>query len=228
MRSFIFSGHAVNEFFVYFVADDVYVFVFKHSRQRPYLRLGIYRAVGVGRVVEHERLGLGRYGLFQLLRRHFEIRSLIRIYVYDGAARHFNELGIGQPVRRGQYDLVAGIDYRVESVAQRLLAAVGNDYLFGRVIQPVVALEFVADGLSQFHRARNGRILRHTLVERDLRRLDDVPGGVEIGLARTEGHDVQALRLHCFCLRRDSQRQQRRDVFGSVRYLHIRFLSPCL
>ena len=129
--------------------------------------------------------------------------------VYALAARHLDELGIGQPVRRGQYDLVAGVDYSLAGVAQRLLAARGHHYLIGRVVQAVIAFERVADRLAQFDRAGHGRVLGHALVKRVLGRLDYIIGGVEVGLARPEGHDVQPLCFHCLGFRGDGERQGR-------------------
>ena len=96
-------------------------------RKRFQLFLGVDHAGWVGRVVEHERLRFIRDGGFKLFRRHFEMLRLGRRYDHRNAAHHTDLLRIADPVRRGNDDLVAGIEQREKCGVQARLGAVGND-----------------------------------------------------------------------------------------------------
>ncbi len=87
-------------------------------------------------------------------------------------------------------DLVAGLERRHQRVVQHLLAAGADGDLTGLVVEPVLALELGADRLFQRRRAVDRGVARLAALHRCDRRLLDVEGRVEIGLAGAEADDV--------------------------------------
>ena len=89
-----------------------------------------------------------------------------------------------------------------------MLRAVGYHDLLGHVIQSVVPLELIADGLPKLRHTGRGGIAGLSQIQRILGRLADVLRGVEIRFARAEADHVDALLLHFLrlCVNRKCQR----------------------
>ncbi len=90
---------------------------------------------------------------------------------------------------------VAGIQQRAQGEVDRLGDADGDDDFGARIVGDAeVLLHVAADGRAQLGQAEIGGVVRAALLERIDRRLADVPGRVEIGLADAEGDDLLLLR----------------------------------
>ena len=149
----------------------------------------------------------------------------IRFEALLGAGEHRNRLAAGEldnlriagPIRGGGDNFVTGIEQQLEYLVHRLFAAVGDHDLVRRDLVAGIAQRLARDRLTQL--GQTGRrsvavVLRVTACSR--RGVDDVIRGGEIRLARTVGHDVDALRLHRLRLRIDSEGRAGGDIVDTV------------
>ena len=119
-----------------------------------------------------------------------------REHLDGNAVGELHRFGIGGPVRRGQDDLVAGVEQRLERVVDRVLPAVGHDDLarFDHVARVAGGLR--RDRGAQLGEPGRGRVLVVARVgTRSGGRVDDVRRRREVGLAGTEADDVLARGL---------------------------------
>ena len=120
--------------------------------------------------------------------------------------------------------LVARVAQRGERRVHRVLAAVGDEHLAGRAVEPAVALGLDGDRLLQLGQAAGRRVavVLGVAAGRD-GGLDDVVGRREVGLAGAEADDVLALRLQRLGLGVDGQRGRLGD--GGESFGHPSFGS---
>ena len=123
-----------------------------------------------------------------------------------------DDVGIADPIGRGDDDLVADVERRRHRVEDRLLAADVDGDLVEPVVEAVVASELGLDRGLQFGRAVDlGVFGLATTDRRDGGILDEI-GGIEVGLARAEADDVAALALQLRRLVGDGDRRRRLDA----------------
>ena len=104
-------------------------------------------------------------------------------------------------------DFVARIAQRREHVVQRMLGAVGDDDLRRRIFQAVPRLVILlGDGRAQLGNAAGLRVVRVPGLHRLDRRLADVLGRGEVGLADAEVVDLVPGGLELLGLGRHGQR----------------------
>jgi len=106
------------------------------------------------------------------------------------AGREVDHVLVRHPVGNRDDHFIARIDQRLHQIEDRVLAADGRDALLRRIGRSVAALVIVADGLFQFHRAADGRVLGEVLPQRFNRRVFDIVGRRKIRLACAEVHYV--------------------------------------
>ena len=125
---------------------------------------------------------------------------------HRNAADHTDLLGIADPVRRGNNDLVAGIEQREKSGVQARLGAVGDDNGVIIKVHAEVFLHAVRDRRARFDRAGRRRILRLTFLNGTDPRFLDMVGRIKIRLPCPKAYDGDTLRLHLLEFRVDRQR----------------------
>ncbi len=133
------------------------------------------------------------------------------------AAAEHHHLGVGDPVGRGNDDLVAGVQRGEKRVVDHLLAAGPDDDLRGLVVEAVLALELAGDRLAQGHDAGDRGVLGLAAADGRDGGFLDVVGGVEIGLADGEADDIPPLRFQIPRFLRDDDRRRRLDAGKGVR-----------
>ena len=156
---------------------------------------GIGRARRVGRRVQDQPLGLRRDRPVQILGPQLEALLDRAGHEDRRAAGELHDVGIADPIRRGDHNLVARIEGGQEGIEDALLAAGGDGNLVGGIGQPVLPLELVDDGRLQGRRAVDIRIAGVARVDRRLGGFADRFRGVEIGLPRAEADDILARRF---------------------------------
>ena len=180
--------------FVNLVGHHEKVGIFGHHVGDAFkLVFGVEHSGGVARAAEHNELGFGCDGFFDLFRSYLEI-------VFDGgfnvnafAASHTYYLLVRNPARGGDYNLVARVDKALHQLVDGLFGSGGNNNLFGFEIEVVVAFELVAHGLAQVGVAGHGGIVRKVVVDSLFGGLFHQLGGVEIGFADAQADNVLAL-----------------------------------
>src|SRR4029077_11642481 len=136
--------------------------------------------------------GFRRDGFFERGGRQLETVFLTALREDRRAFREQYHVGIGNPERRRDDDLVARVQRRQQRVEHHLLGAAAGDNLVGRILQSVFALEFIADGFLQRRRTGDRRVFRLAAANRRNRPLTHMIGRVEIRLAGAERDDVLA------------------------------------
>ena len=184
----------------------------QHLGQRLQLGLGVGGPGRVvGRVQDHP-LGPGPDRLVEILRPELEPGLLGAGDEHGRAAGQERHVGIGHPVGCGDHHLVAGLQRRHQRVVEHLLAAGADGDLVGAVLDPVLALELGDDRLLERRRAVDRRVLGLALADGRDRRLLDVVGRVEVGLAGAQADHVAALRLQLAGEVGDRDRGRRLDA----------------
>ena len=148
---------------------------------------GVDSAGGIGRRDEDKDLGLG-------CARGLKLRNVGaiagRLICHDNhgcAACQQDGFGVGGPVRRLDYDLIARIQQRGEGVVKGLLASVGDQHLGGRQRESRVAKSLGSDGLAKFGQAgRRGVAVPFGVLAGCDGRIDHVRGGRKVGLTGTK------------------------------------------
>jgi len=123
-----------------------------------------------------------------------------------------DDIGIGDPVRRRNDDLVTRLDRRHQRIEQRVLAANVHADLTGLIAQAVVALELGGDRRLQFGRAVDIGIFGLARADRlDCGVLDEI-GRIEIGLAGGQADHRYTLRFQLQNTGGHSERRRRADA----------------
>ena len=127
-----------------------------------------------------------------------------------------SHLRIANPIRCGYDDLISGVYQGQDGVAHTLLATRPDDHLASGVVEMVLFLKLVDDGLAQIHISRNWRILREVVVDSFLSSLLDMIRRVEIGFTDAHVNHVDTLCLHLITLLRHSQRGRWSQAVESI------------
>ena len=187
-----------------------------HARQSLQLVLAVDAPRGVARRADDEQLGLLGDGVLQLLRSHLEIAFDARADNDRLSTRELHHLRIAHPVGSGDDNLVSGVDQSQYGIAHPLLAARSHDNLGRSILQPVLTLQLVSDGLAEDEITWNGRIFGEVVVDGLLASLLDVVGGIEVGFANTHVDHVDTLSTHLVASLRHGQRGRRSQPVESI------------
>ncbi len=167
----------------------------QHRAERGELAPGIGGTGRVRRRVEDDPLRPRRDRGVELRRRHLEAgvdAAVDRDRRRPGEGDH---VGIADPIRGRDDDLVARAERRHQRVEDGVLAADVDRDLVEPVVERVVTAELGAHGFLAGDRAVDDRVLRLAAADRGDRRFLDELGRIEIGLAGTQADDVAAGRL---------------------------------
>ncbi len=196
----------VDELAVDLVGDDVDVLAADDLGQGQELVPAVGCAGRVRGVVEEEGLGRRRdRGLERLWRQ--EEAVLFARRDDDGLALgQVHALGVGDPEGRRDDDLLALVDQGLDEVEEGRFRAGGDDDLLGAVLEAVVLLEPLGDGLAEGGDAVVLRVFREIVPDGLDPGVLDVLRRREIRLADAQVDDVEALGLHGLGLGRDLER----------------------
>jgi hypothetical protein len=112
---------------------------------------------------------------------------------YGHAITGQRHIRIGDPVRRGNDDLVARLNGGRQGAVDRALCAVGHDDFVGVVGQAVLTLQLGGDRLPQLDGSLHRRVAGCARFHGPGSRLADVRRRVKIGLADDQIDDLLAL-----------------------------------
>ena len=188
----------VDQLIINFVSDDIHVPGDADVGQGPEHLPGVQHARGVGGRVKEDALGVVGNRFVQLLGRELEFVLLPGLGDDGDAAAHPNDLGIADPIGRGNDHLVAGVHQRADGEIDVVLGAGGDDHLRGGVVKAAVLLHPLADGLFQLDDAGGGGVFGFIFGKGTNAGLFDVVGGGKIGLPCPKAHHVDALGFHIF------------------------------
>ena len=190
----------------------------QHVGERLQFGARIGGARGVRRRVEQHPFGLRRDRALELRRRQLEAgrhRGLDRHRFAAGKQHHVE---IAHPIGRGEDHLVARIERADERIVQHLLAAGADGDLRRLVVEPILALELLDDGVLELGDAVDVGVFRRPAVADRLdRRFLDVVGRVEIGFPSAEADDIAACRFERARLVGDGDGRRRFDALELVR-----------
>ena len=153
------------------------------------------RVCHAGRVrgaVEHEQACLVRDGSSELFRRDLELLGSTGTDVDRDTAREYRHVRVGDPVGRGNDDLVTRVENGLCQIVEALLAATGDENLVRGIFVTVVAFELVDNRLLELCRAVDRCVLGLAVVNGPDGGFLDVLGRIEIGLAGAKTDDVLA------------------------------------
>ena len=191
-------GTVVGEVLVDFVAhDEDALFHADVADGLDFVR-GIDAAGGIAGRIQDEQSRLGRDGGKKLGGRDFELGLVRGGQDHRRGAGELDHLRVTQPVGGRDDDLVAFLAGGDDDVEAGVLAAAGDDDLRRLVVEAVLALELVGDGLAQLGDAAAGRVFGEAGGERGSGGVLDVLGGVEVRFAGAKADDVFAGGLHGF------------------------------
>lgn len=134
-----------------------------------------------------------------------------------GEAHHF---GVGEPERGWDDHFVTGLAGGEDGIVAGVLGPVGDDDLGGFVIEAVVGLEFVGDGLTEFGDPAGRGVFGEPSVERGHCGGFDMFWRVVIGFTGSEAANVDALGLHGFGFGVDGEGEGRGEDCGAVGEFH--------
>ena len=201
----------------------------KHLGQCLQLGNAIHSAAGIVRAVQNDPLGPWRYGVFKFSRGQLETVAFVAMDNDRRAAIQASDIGVRNPVRRVDDDLVVRVEGGRQRFKNNLLAARPGHHLFEAVLQGVVTRQLGHDGMAQQRCPKGAGVMsiagRHGLA----RRLNDMRRRVEIRLTHGEVHNVLTL---CPQLRHQGVgshtrgRGNTQDPLGQKRVFHFIFFSP--
>ena len=186
----------IDEVLVNFIRDDEDVLFQRDLADGEQLLLGVDGTRGVVRGGEDDHLGARGHGCLELLSGNLPAVFGFRLHEYGGAAADLYHGGVAHPVGGGDDDLVPGVEDGAQGLVDGGLGTGGHADLVDVVVQPVVALQLVADGLAEGGETHGGRVLGLALVERADGRLLDVLRSVLVRLTACEAENLLACGLH--------------------------------
>ena len=144
---------------------------------------------------EHQNLGAGSDGGFQLLGGEAELVFHLGLHVHGYAVNHGHQGPIAHEGGGGDDDLVPRLQQTAEGQIQALTAAHGDQGLAdGLILQVKPPLQIAADGPAQVGESGVGGVLGKALFQGVDARIPDVPGGLEVRLSHAQGDGVVHLR----------------------------------
>ena len=180
----------VDELFVDLIADYVKLVMDRQVGQHFELVPAPDRAGGVVGGVQHQGLGAGRDGLFNLGAGGHEALLLGGVDPHGHAARHLNHFRIADPAGAGNQHLVAGVEDGLQCAQNDLLGPVADDDLLAGVGKALVLEQEVGHGQAQAGHTAGGGVFGFPVVDGFFTGLPDVLRGDEVRLARAQGNDV--------------------------------------
>ena len=123
---------------------------------------------GLPGVFSSSHLLRARDGALQGLWRELETIDLRAWHRHRRTVIDQHHVGIGNPIRRGDNDLVARLHGGRQRGMDQLLGAGADDQLVEPEVQPILALELEADGLQQGPRPHRSRIADVAAAQRSM------------------------------------------------------------
>ena len=159
------------------------------------LSLAIYRTCGVAGRAKDKSLCLRSDSCLQLSGCNLEVLLDGSLYEDGSSLSQQYHLGIAYPVGSGDDNLVTSIYQCHDGVADTLLGTVATENLAGSIVQTILVLQFVNDGLLQFGVTRNGRVTTPVVLYCLNGGSLNVVGCVEVGFAHAHVNNINALSL---------------------------------
>ena len=210
----------INELFVDFVGKDEDVFGQGDFNQRFKFFAGVDRSGRITRAVDDDHLGPRGHRILEFFGGHLVGVGGLGLDDDRIGPDQFDHVGIAQPVRRGNDHLVAGFAAGEDGIEARLLGAVADNDLVRLVIDAIVLGELLADRRAQLGDAGARGVFGETFLQRLDRRFFDVLRCVEVGFARPEPADVDALGAHGLGLAVDGESEGGGELDGVGREIH--------
>ena len=129
-----------------------------------------------------------------------------------------NGFGVRRPIRRGDQHLVTGVEKHLKGVVHRMFTAVGDYDLVGGDGVAGVTHGLGRDGLAKLRHSTGGAVaVVDGITTRVDRRLHDVVGSWEVGLAGPEANDWLSSGFERLGLVSNRKRGRRCDCADSSR-----------
>ena len=189
---------------------------FKHLGKSLELLTCVYTARWIWRRIEHKQTRIWCDSRFKLLRCDLEILLHSGIHKYRFAFGKLHHFHIAHPSRNWDYHLVTGIDSGEQRVAQLLLGSVAYNYLFGWIVKPVLPLQLVADGFSQWKVSRHRRIMREIRIDGCLGSFLDMLRSIKIRLTDWHVDDIDSCGTKFRTLLRHGDCSRCREIIHSL------------
>src|SRR3989442_5309565 len=184
----------VQDLLVDLVAHTREVVVRREVREAAHFGPRIHRASGIRRRVEDDQPGPRGDRLCDRLRRRDESVLVCRADRHGLCTRESHHRGVGHPAGIRDERFVPGVEEGHERHEERVLRR-RDDHVLGLRGNPILPLRLLRNRLAQLADSGGGRVLRVAVVERLLRRFDDVCGRREIRLADGQGENLLPLAL---------------------------------
>ncbi len=181
----------------------------QHIRQRFQLGGRIGCARWIGRRIENEPFGFVGDRGFQISGLQLEPVFLAGVDTNRCAARQINNIGIADPIRRRNNDLVARVQRRHHRVVDHRLAARCHKALRELIIEVVIAFKLVANCLLQLIDTIDGCVFRFAAADRIHAGFLNVLRRVEIRLAGTKANNITTRSAQSTGLVRDGNGRRR-------------------
>src|SRR5258708_36367912 len=136
----------------------------KASRQTANLIGRVDCTRWIVRRVEDKSTGTWRNRLLQSFRRQFEPGAFVAADKYRLAAGELDEVGIGNPVRRRDDDLITGVENAQKGRKEKDLCARAYDDLIGRNINAVLPQQLVGQRAAECSIAFRCGVLREVAL----------------------------------------------------------------
>ena len=214
--SHIGEGYSIIEnFFVNVVRYGQHIILNKDFHQFHQFCLSIDRTCGVGRAVDDDGPGSGIDDFLQLTRSDFESIGYVCFQNDRLCARQDDDIRIGNPVRRGNDDLIALFEEHLSQIIKSMFRTAGYHNLRTGIIQFVIPVELADDSIFQLVDPSDRGVLGESLFNRLNSRLFHVIRRIKIRLAGAEPDDVPALCTQGIGLHGNRQGGRRFDAVNS-------------
>jgi hypothetical protein len=146
--------------------------------------------------VENDRLRAGGDGRLELVHGHLEAPGFCSLNHDRGGIHQEDDVGVGDPVGRGNDDLIPGLEKRLSQVIDDELGPGRGKDLRTLVGEAVIPLEFLDDRVLQVRKPRGGSVFGDPLPDGLVGGLLDVVRGVKVRLSLGKADDFNPLGPH--------------------------------
>ncbi len=189
---------AIHEFFIDLVREDEDVLTHGDVSEGLELFSGIDGSGGVAGGVDDDHLGEGGHGVLELIWGDLPVVFFFGFDDDGDAADETDHFRVAGPEGSGDDDFVTGVDGGGDGVVTGVFGAAVDADLFGGVLKAVVEVEFGGEGLAEFEEAGALGVAGLAVVEGLNGGLDDVGGGIEVGLTSAEAENIDTLFFERF------------------------------
>ena len=203
---------AVHELLVNFVGQNHDVLAECDFTESTQLVGSVHRAGRIAGRIDDHHLGRRRHRIFKLLGGHLPTGRFLGLDKDRNTTGKTNHLGIGNPVRRRDDDLVTFFDHRKNGIEAGHFRASGHADLIGGVVEVIVLEKLGRKRFAQLGDATGRSVLGATFVERLDRGLFDEVRGINFRFATGERVHFLAFGDHGLGLRGDGQCEGGRNL----------------